>query len=241
MEVIPSIDLEGGRAVKRVKGEKGTGLILGDPIEIAYRLTEDGARWLHIVDLDGVELGHPANLRIASKMKRELGARIQYGGGIRSIEHTLEAAGSVDRIVVGSAWITDPGFLDRLSDVLRGDRVLAAVEERGGRIVYSGWTKEASISVEEAIRMLEVKRIGGYLYTQVDVEGTLAGPRMKDVEALRRMTSKLLIYAGGISSLEHLRALCRAGVDAAILGMAIYTGSMSLRGAMEAGRCRRNV
>lgn len=237
---MPSIDLEAGRAVKRIRGVRGTGLVLGDPLELAARLRDAGARWVHVVDLDGAEAGRPVHVGLVRRLK-DLGLRVQYGGGLRSLDDVAAAFGAgADRVVLGSAWLRDAGFLERAAS-LWGD-VLAALDERGGRLVGGGWTVESGLGIEEALRMLEGVPVAGYLYTQVDVEGTLRGPDMAKVRRLRDMTSRLLIYAGGVSSLEDLRSLCEAGVDGVVVGMAIYGGGLRLEDALElargCGRCR---
>ncbi|MFP3284822.1 MAG: 1-(5-phosphoribosyl)-5-[(5-phosphoribosylamino)methylideneamino] imidazole-4-carboxamide isomerase [Nitrososphaeria archaeon] len=236
MEVIPSLDIEGGRAVKRVRGVRGTGIVLGDPVRIAAGFLESGAAWVHVVDLDGAESGRPSNLGVLRALK-DLGLRVQYGGGLRR-EEDLKAAASAgaDRVIIGSAWVLDPSFLMLAARELGGDAVLAAVDERGGHVVYGGWRADSGISVEEAIRRLEPLRLAGYLYTQVDVEGTMGGPDLSRARAVRSLTGRLLIFAGGVSSISDLLGLCRAGMDAAVLGMALHSGAIRLGEALRALR-----
>ncbi|MGC8556057.1 MAG: HisA/HisF-related TIM barrel protein [Conexivisphaera sp.] len=239
MEVLPSLDIEGGRVVKRVKGLRGTGLVIGDPVEVAGGLVRSGARWVHVVDLDGAELGRPLNLGVVRALK-DLGLRVQYGGGLRSLGD-VEAASSAgaDRIVLGSAWASDPAFLEEASREVDVP-LLAAVDEREGRVVHSGWRASSDMTVEDAIRVLEGLPVAGYLYTQVDVEGTMRGPDLSRVAALRSRTRRFLACAGGISSIADLVGLCRAGADAAVIGMALYSGAVRLEEAIEAvRRCAR--
>ncbi len=237
MEVMPSIDLEAGRAVKRVRGVRGTGLVLGDPVDLARRLAEAGARWVHVVDLDGAEAGRPVNMGVLRDLK-DLGLRVQYGGGLRTLDD-VEAALSAgaERVVIGSAWTLDPSFLEAAAS--RGP-VMAAIDERGGRVVRGGWRSESDVTPEEAVRILDGMPVVGYLYTQVDVEGTMGGPDLRRFNAIRSLTRKIVVYAGGIAKVKDVEELCRAGADGAVLGMAIYSGALDLREAIEAaGRCRR--
>jgi len=239
MEVLPSIDVEGGRAVKRVRGARGTGLVLGDPVELAVGLRRAGARWIHVVDLDGAELGRPVNLHVVRALK-DIGFMVQYGGGLRGIREVEEASSAgADRVIIGSAWASDPSFLEAVAGIMGPGGVLAALDERDGHIVHSGWRVDSGMALGDALLMLEPFNIAGYLYTQVDVEGTMKGPDVARVSALRSSTGKLLIYAGGISTVGDIVELCRAGVDGAVLGMALHSGAVPLGLALElAGRCR---
>mgnify|MGYP001626410856 CR=1 FL=1 len=234
MDVMPSIDLEAGRAVKRIRGVRGTGLVLGDPVDLARRLADAGAKWIHVVDLDGAEMGRPLNVGVLRGLK-DLGLMVQYGGGLRTVGD-VEAAISAgaDRVVIGSAWTLDPSFMDEAAS--GGRAVMAAIDERRGRIVHGGWRAESELTPEDALRILENMPVAGYLYTQVDVEGTMGGPDVGRVRALRGLTRKLLVYAGGIASMRDLEELCSAGADGAVLGMALYSGAMALEDALELAR-----
>ncbi|HEU16970.1 MAG TPA: 1-(5-phosphoribosyl)-5-[(5-phosphoribosylamino)methylideneamino] imidazole-4-carboxamide isomerase [Nitrososphaeria archaeon] len=234
MDVMPSIDLEAGRAVKRIRGVRGTGLVLGDPVDLARRLADAGAKWIHVVDLDGAEMGRPLNMGVLRSLK-DLGLMVQYGGGLRTagdVEAAISAG--ADRVVIGSAWTLDPSFMDEAAS--GGRAVIAAIDERGGRIVHGGWRAESELTLEDALRILEDMPVAGYLYTQVDVEGTMGGPDVRRVRTLRGLTRRLLVCAGGIASMKDLEELCSAGADGAVLGMALYSGAIALEDALELAR-----
>lgn len=239
MILMPSIDLEAGRAVKRVRGVKNTGLKLGDPVAIAQRFAEEGFRWVHVVDLDGAEKGSPSdeNLKVVEKISRELGLSIQFGGGIRSLaaaEKALRAGAR--RVIVGSLWVKDFNkFVEVVEHV--GRSVLAAIEFRGrNELVYNAWRSGIETSLTSVLERLEEVDLLGYLLTQVGVEGTLTGPDLEMVKTLRSLSNRYIVYSGGVSSTKEIIELERAGVNAVVVGMALYRGVLRLRDLARWGR-----
>ncbi len=226
---IPSIDLEGGLAVKRVKGVRGTGLVLGDPFSYAERLYNYGFRVFHVVDLDGAEKGRPIreHLEAAKQITEDLGVCIQYGGGLRRLSYIEEVCSTGATPVVGSAWLSDPGILDEAYRVC--GKVIAAVDHFRGAIVYNAWRSSSMMNLVDAIQLLERRRVTAYLMTSVASEGTLAGPDIESLTAARSVTGRPIEYSGGISSLSDLASLAKAGADAAILGMALAKGLLDAR------------
>lgn len=215
--------------MKRVRGSRGTGLVLGDPYRLAGEMARHGFRWVHVVDLDAAERGRPsaATVRLVRRLSSEYGFSVQYGGGVRSVGAGEElCSAGAERLVVGSAWLRNPFFIDDLRD-RAGCRVLAAVEEdRGGLLLSWGWARREKLILRDAVHLLERTRVDGYLYTQAWVEGTMEGPDLERVGWLRAMTRRTLVYAGGVSGIEDLEALSGAGVDMAVVGMALYSGRL---------------
>jgi phosphoribosylformimino-5-aminoimidazole carboxamide ribotide isomerase len=230
VKLLPSIDLENGEAVKRVRGVRGTGLRLGDPLALAEHIASYGFKWIHVVDLDGAEKGAPSpwNLSIVEKIANDIGVGIEFGGGIRSIEAAVEACSKgVRRLVIGSAWLHSAGFLDDVVDTT-GCQVLAAVEEDSdGRLLSRGWREKERLSTMEALRLIALTKADGVFYTQVWVEGSLGGPRFERVRSVRKEVKGLLIYSGGVSSIADLEALEALRVDGVVVGMALYSGKIS--------------
>ena len=212
-----------------MRGARGTGLTLGDPLAYAEKLYGYGFRVFHIVDLDGAERGAPveAHLKIARIVAEELGACVQYGGGLRRLSDVEKACGAGATPVIGSAWLSDPEMLDRASEAC--GRVIAALDYSGGRILYNAWRSKARLGLDEALSALEERRVTGYLLTAVDVEGTLEGPDVEGLARARSLTPRPIEYSGGISSMQDLEAVERAGADAAILGMALASGLLDAR------------
>lgn len=227
MIMIPSIDVEGGVAVKRIGGIKGTGFKLGDPVKIGIRLWEMGARVIHIVDLDGAERGEPINLWLIKRLKSEVGddLLVQFGGGIRTVEGALRAYwDGADILVIGTAWTMNPSILEEVSSM--GVRVLAAVDVRAGRVAVKGWREVTKITLDEAFRLLEAFKIYGYLVTCIDVEGRSAGACLPLAAQARSLTGRVVEYAGGIRNEIDLKALASIGIDGTIVGMSFYLGEL---------------
>jgi phosphoribosylformimino-5-aminoimidazole carboxamide ribotide isomerase len=237
MEVIPSIDLRGGWVVKLTGGKKSTEWrISDDPVSIARRWRQQGARRIHMVDLDAAfgEGGNREAMR--SILKAFPSVKLQVSGGIRSselIETWLRRGAS--RVIVGTRAIEDRAWLALAAREFRS-KLWVAVDSLGDRIVIRGWTRPSGISLKEYVAHVDGWPFGGYLYTDVRVEGRHAG---FDREAVRRMvelTRKPVLYSGGVSRLEDLRRLGRLGARGAVVGAALYRETFTLKQAMEAAR-----
>jgi len=212
-----------------VRGARGTGIVIGDPVSYAERLYNAGFRVFHVVDLDGAERGRPErrHLEVARLLSEKLGVCVQYGGGLRRLEYVEEVCASGATPVIGSAWLSNPSILDEAYGVC--GRVVAAVDHSRGFIVYNAWRSRSPLPLEEAIRMLEGRRVTGYLMTSVEAEGVLGGPDLEAVRRVRGLTGRAIEYSGGVSSMDDLAALEEAGADAAILGMALARGTLDAR------------
>lgn len=223
--VIPSIDLEGGRAVKRIRGVRGRYVFVGDPLELAERFKE--APLVHIVDLDGAEAGRPVNAEVVRAIRARLNGECELGGGLRGLDAIAQALSLCEYAVVGTLPFTNPAEFERARDEF-GDRLVVSVDVRSGLVVGSGWAQPLA-SVEEAVALLSRARPAAVIYTAVDVEGTGLGPSLKYAELLRR-AAKRIFYAGGIANCDHLMAVKAAGFDGAIVGYALYKGDLSCVG-----------
>lgn len=233
---MPSIDVSGCEAVKRVRGLPGTGLRLGDPLRLALHWHSLGAEAIHIVDLDGAERGRPSRcvLELVSRVKRETGARVQLGGGLRSIEALREAyAAGADRLVVASAWLRDPGFLEEAVEALDSGVLVAAVEEHWDATPASqGWRLREPLTLREAVeRAASTPGLWGILYTQVFHEGEGRGVDLHRAARLARLARERgverLAYSGGVAGPRDLELLAPLGYDEAVAGMALYTGALN--------------
>ncbi len=232
MKVFPSIDVSEGRAVKRVRGVKGTGMDLGDPVKWAEFWAAEGAKGLHVVDLDGAEAGRPVNVETIRKVievaKRE-GLWVQVAGGIREVEHA-KLYPRADAYVVGSRAHKEPEFVERMASEFGAEKVIVAIDLKGGKVSVEGWKAEIPAGLKEALDKFEGMSFKGFMYTYVDTEGTMKGPDLEGVRYIRsRYPTKLLEYAGGVGSAEDVRALFAAGADVVVIGMALYTGKIKLK------------
>lgn len=228
MILLPAIDIRGGRAVRLRQGDFDHETVYADdPLEAAQAWVKAGARALHVVDLDGARRGRPAALSHLERIAGETGLPVQYGGGLRSIEAVAAALGAgADRVVVGTAALSDSGFL-RAALSRFPDRLAAAVDARGGEAAIAGWTEGTGVGAEAVVERLVARGASRLVYTQVDRDGMLAGP---DLAALRRIAGAAgeharIIYSGGVGKLEDLRALGTLrlpALEGVISGSALY-------------------
>jgi phosphoribosylformimino-5-aminoimidazole carboxamide ribotide isomerase len=240
MIFLPAVDIRDGKAVRLRQGrfEEET-VYVADPLEAASSFVDAGASFLHVVDLDGARSGEPANIHHLERIKAELDVSVQYGGGLRSMASVGAAlAAGADRVVLGTAALRDPDFLEQALWTW-DPRVLVAVDVRGGRVAVAGWTEETEARPEEAVRHLGRMGVSRLIYTNVDRDGMLDGPDLEEVERMAGVVRGRFLYSGGIGSLEHLRALrdlrleTLAGV---ISGKALYEGRFGVREAQDAVR-----
>ncbi len=244
MILLPAVDIRGGRAVRLRLGDFDAETVYADsPLEAARAWVAAGARRLHVVDLDGARRGDPQHLDALERMADELDVPIQWGGGLRSLDDVRAALGAgADRIVLGTAALRHPELLDAALELGGAERVLVAVDVRGGLVSVSGWTERSELRAEALVEGLEARGVERFVHTSVDRDGTLEGP---DVEAVRRLATAMegrLIVSGGIASvadLERLRDLALPNLDGVIAGKALYEQRFTVaeaNGALERSR-----
>jgi phosphoribosylformimino-5-aminoimidazole carboxamide ribotide isomerase len=228
----PAIDILGGRAVRLMQGdyERETSYE-DDPLVAARRWADAGATWLHVVDLDGARAGAPVNLDALAKIVAAVDVPVQFGGGLRDSKKVEEAiSAGVERVVLGTAAVRDPEVTAAIA-AAHGDRVVAAVDARGGRVAAEGWTAPEGVGPAELAAQLAERGIERFIYTPVEVDGTMEGP---DVESLRDVAGASgaeLIYSGGVGTLDDLQALVALGIDnlgGVIVGRALYEGRFTV-------------
>jgi phosphoribosylformimino-5-aminoimidazole carboxamide ribotide isomerase len=232
--LIPAIDIRDGRAVRLNQGDFARETVYAeDPLQAARTWVEQGARRLHVVDLDGARSGEPRNLGHLRRITAELPAAVQYGGGLRTAgAAALALEAGAERVIVGTAALADERFLDSAQSRL-GERVAVAVDARAGTVSVAGWSEDTDERAEESIARLAARGVGRVVFTDVGRDGTLAGP---DLDAVRRVAQAAgpatrLIYSGGVGSLEDLRALgalTLANLDGVITGKALYEGRFTV-------------
>jgi phosphoribosylformimino-5-aminoimidazole carboxamide ribotide isomerase len=234
MEVIPAIDIRGGKCVRLFQGDYDRETVYSDdPTEMASQWVDQGATRLHVIDLDGAREGRAVNHDVASTIASK--ATVQLGGGIRDVATARAAvAGGVDRIIAGTAAITEPGFARALCDELGAGAVVVSVDAKDGVVMLQGWTEASGIAASDVVKRVEAAGVMRIIYTDIAVDGTLTGPNFRAIAELVESTPLEVIIAGGVSSLAHLLELERIGVDAAIVGKAVYTGNIDLPKAIAA-------
>jgi phosphoribosylformimino-5-aminoimidazole carboxamide ribotide isomerase len=206
-----------------------------DPAAMATRWAGEGARRLHVVDLDGAAEGAPRNHAAIAAILKAVAIPVQVGGGLRdlkTIETYLEAGAA--RVVLGTRAALDPEFLREVCGYFPG-RVVVAIDARDGRVAVNGWLEATDRAALEVAREASDAGAAALLYTDIRRDGTQQGPNLEALEAVARATPTPVIASGGISTREHVRAAARiAGVEAAIVGQALYLGTLTLREATEA-------
>ena len=223
--LIPSIDLQGGQVVQLVQGERPA--LASDDIESWVQKFRRFPK-VQLIDLDAA-MGSGSNDRIVRSIAPRLPCRV--GGGIRTVERAREVLGyGATAVIVGSSLFKDgapdTGFAARLAEAVGADRIIAAVDSKGGQVVVKGWKETVGLSAVEAVQRLE-PFCAEFLYTHVDKEGLMEGTDLQAVMAVRRATSRKLTAAGGITSQSEIDQLDREGIDA-VVGMAIYTGRLEI-------------
>ena len=236
MEIIPAIDLRGGRCVRLYQGDYSRETVYSDdPAEMAKRWVELGATRLHVVDLDGAKEGRPTNLDVIRTIISSVAVPVQVGGGVRTKESAekLISAG-VTRIMIGTAAVDDPNLIEGLVDSLGPDRIIVTVDARDGLVALRGWTEGSQVQASQVIKEMAQRGVVRFLYTDISRDGTLTGPNFQAIEQLVSERAAGLIAAGGISTNDHILRLASIGVEGAVVGTALYTGDISLATAIKA-------
>jgi phosphoribosylformimino-5-aminoimidazole carboxamide ribotide isomerase len=222
----PAIDIRGGQAVRLLQGdyERETAYD-ADPVDAAARWAGEGAEFLHVVDLDGAKAGEPQNLGAVRRIAAAVPCPIQVGGGLRN-EASVAAvlAAGAERVVIGTAALRDPDFLDRVV-AEHGERVVVSVDARGGKVSLSGWTEATEKDVAETVAELSERGVARFLCTEIDVDGTMEGPAITELNRIAAATKAQIIASGGVGTLSHLKALtddAAATIEGAIVGRALY-------------------
>ncbi|MEA2486437.1 MAG: phosphoribosylformimino-5-aminoimidazole carboxamide ribotide isomerase [Actinomycetota bacterium] len=224
--VFPAVDISDGRCVRLLQGRFGSETVYSDdPVKVALGLAKAGARWLHIVDLDGARTGIPANRELVLEVVRRAVCPVQAGGGIRTADDVEEMlAAGANRVVLGTFALEDPDAA-RATCARFGERIGVSLDARSGELASHGWTVGTGMPVLDAVKIFDEAGVDRFVYTDVTRDGTMSGP---DVDGLLRLTSHTstpVIGSGGVSSLQDLRAIARLhhqGVTGAIVGRALY-------------------
>ncbi len=226
MILFPAIDILEGKAVRLARGDFDERTVYdADPLQAALRWVQDGARVLHIVDLDGARTGVPANLEHVRRIADAVAVPVQLGGGLRTAGAVADAIGAgATRVVLGTAAYRDVDFLD---DVLaaHGERIVVSVDARNGKLAASGWTEQTEIPAESVIDRLGRRGVRSFVYSSIERDGMLTGPDLGEVTRVAEAVRGRFVYSGGVSSvsdLEALVALRQVNLAGVIVGKALY-------------------
>ena len=239
MILFPAIDLKDGACVRLLRGEMDAATVFNDsPADQARAFVEDGADWLHIVDLNGAFEGESVNgaaVRAILDVTRGVGVRVQLGGGIRTAAHVAGwLADGIDRVILGTAAVKDPDLVIDACKAHPG-RVAVGVDARGGRVAVEGWAETSDLAAAELARRFEDAGVAALIYTDIDRDGAMEGPNVDATVALARAISIPVIASGGVSKVEDVEAFLpheADGVAGVISGRAIYDGRIDLAAAL---------
>lgn len=235
MNLLPAIDLKDGKCVQLVGGDPAKPKVqVEDPVGQARRWVQQGAGIIHVVDLDAALDTGKRNDALIASIIRTANVPVQVGGGVRSTERIEELlALGAQRVIVGTKAVKDPEWLKATAERF-GERIVVAVDARGGEVVARGWRDGTGLRLLDYTRQVDKLGLGAIFFTDVDVEGKLTGINEMLVKSVVDAVETPVQYAGGISTLDELLMLEELGVDAAIVGMALYTGRIHLREALDA-------
>jgi phosphoribosylformimino-5-aminoimidazole carboxamide ribotide isomerase len=238
-EILPAIDLLGGRVVRLRQGEFGSETAFSDdPVAVAEAFAAEGGRWLHVVDLDGARTGRPVHTEVIERIVEAVGAdvRVEVAGGLRdeaAVEAVLDAGAA--RAVVGTAALRDPAFAGRLVATHGSDRIAVALDVRGGMALGEGWRDGAQgLRAEDALVRLADEGIETFEATSIDRDGLLGGPDTALLERLIRLGRGEVIASAGVASVEDVVAVRELDCSGVIIGRALYEGRLTLAEALGA-------
>ncbi len=233
LDLLPAVDVADGRAVRLVQGAAGTETSYGDPLAAALDWQAQGARWIHLVDLDAA-FGRGSNAALLAEVVGRLDVRVELSGGIRDDASLARALGTgAARVNIGTAALEDPAWCDRIIGE-NGDRVAIGLDVRGRTLAARGWTRDGG-DLYEVLQRLDRAGCARYVVTDVTKDGMLSGPNLDLYRDLCARTAAPVVASGGVSTLDDLRALGtleRAGVEGVIVGKALYAGAFTVADAL---------
>jgi len=239
VDLLPAIDIRNGRVVRLSQGERARQTVYGDdPLSVAERFVDDGARWIHLVDLDrAFDAGDNQSSITAITNRLATKVRLQLGGGLRSGDLIRAALGlGIARVVIGTAAAIDSSFVPEMVTALGAGRLAVGIDARDGRVALRGWTETSPRRAEDLARQVVRDGIETIIYTDIGRDGMLAGPDLAGAAALRA-TGASVVVSGGVSSSSDIRAACQAGLAGVIVGKALYEGRVNLAEAIQAATC----
>jgi phosphoribosylformimino-5-aminoimidazole carboxamide ribotide isomerase len=233
--IFPAIDLRGGQCVRLRQGDYNQETVFGsDPADMARRWVDQGASYLHVVDLDGARLGHPVNGPSVQAIVKAAGIPCQLGGGLRNAAHVDEALSwGVERVILGTRSLKDPSWLERLCQQHPG-RIVLGIDARDGMVATEGWLEVSHKPALDFARQCTAWPLAALVYTDISRDGMMAGPNFQAQADMARAVSLPVIASGGVTTVDDVRRLARLGLAGCIIGRALYEGRLDLREAIAA-------
>ena len=238
MEVIPAIDILGGRCVRLYQGDYSRSQVFNEnPVDMALQWVDQGATRLHIVDLDGAKVGQPVNTKSIEAIVQAVSVAVQVGGGLRAITGVTQLLDiGVQQVILGTAAVEDHPLVAQLCSEFPG-KIIVGIDARDGWVATRGWLETSQIAATQLAQQMAELGVAAIIYTDIHRDGTLRGPNLDSLRELARGISIPIIASGGVSSITDLLSLLALeglGVTGAIVGRALYTGDISLKEALQA-------
>jgi len=237
VRIYPAIDLRGGQCVRLRQGDYAAETVFdADPAAVARRWVEQGAEWLHLVDLDGARAGRPINTTSVKAIVEAAGVPCQLGGGLREESHLEEVfALGVARVILGSRALQDPAWCEAMCRRFP-ERVVLGIDARGGMVATEGWLHTSELTALDLAQHCASWPLAAIVYTDISKDGMLAGPNVEATSELAASVSIPVIASGGVTTREDVLRLARTGLHGAIVGRALYEGRLDLAAAIAAAR-----
>ncbi len=235
MELIPAIDIRGGKCVRLYQGDYAQETVYGeDPVAMAAHWVDQGATRLHVVDLDGARDGKRENAELVARIAQRTPIPVQLGGGIRDADAAAELLDiGITRVVFGTAAVDAPDEVQKTVDRFGADSVIVGVDALNGVVATRGWLSNSGLSASSLMQAVQAVGVSRFIYTDISRDGTLEGPNISAITDILNEVQGSVIAAGGISSVADLERLATTGVEAAITGKAIYTGAIEFKTAVR--------
>ncbi|MEM3552975.1 MAG: 1-(5-phosphoribosyl)-5-[(5-phosphoribosylamino)methylideneamino]imidazole-4-carboxamide isomerase [Candidatus Bathyarchaeia archaeon] len=237
MLVIPAIDLMDGKCVRLTMGKPETKKVyFNDPLIPLKKFIQDGAEWIHVIDLDAaLNLGE--NMNVIKQILKESRVNVQVGGGVNLLEKAEKLISyGASRVIFGTALIEDPILIKKFSEKFGPERTAAAIDVKGDKVVIKGWRRELNLTYLDLILKVKTLNVGVLILTLIDKDGTLLGPSLDKISKTQSLLNIKFIVAGGVGSLNDIKKLAKTGVDGVIVGKALYEGKFTLKEAIEVAK-----
>ena len=237
MNIYPAIDMVNGRAVRLKQGRADDMTVYGDPVDMARRFCDEGAEYLHMVDLNGAFTGADGNKAIALKIAKSVPLKIQLGGGIRDMD-TIDSllSGGIERVILGTAAVRDPALARAALKKYGGEHIVIGIDARDGRVAVQGWVEGSDVTPVDLAQGMKAAGAKYIVYTDISRDGMLSGPNVDSTRELVEKSGMCIIASGGVSSESDIQHVRDAGCEGAIIGKAIYEGRLTLGQALRAAR-----
>lgn len=239
MDILPAIDVRDGKVVRLLQGDYDQQIDYApEPVEVARGFVEAGASWLHMVDLDGAKTGTTYNTDTIRHVLSAVDIRVQIGGGIRTQRaiKTLLDAGAA-RVIIGTRSIEDfEWFKDTVHEAEFASKIVMGMDARNGKLATRGWTEQTKVSAVDVAEKVSPWPLAAIVYTDIARDGMLTGPNIDQIEVLAKATDIPVIASGGVTSLDDLHRLAELPIAGAIIGRALYEGTIDLAEAIAATR-----